>query len=76
MYFITLVFKNLFRRKVRTFLTGLGVAVAVGTMVALVGVASGFERSALDTFQKRGEDLELLRSGGRQAALLKRLAFS
>jgi len=37
--------------------------VAVGTMVALVGVANGFEQSALDTFQKRGADIVVVAAG-------------
>jgi len=44
----------------RTILTGIGIAVAVGTTVALVGVASEFERQALDTFKKRGEDIVII----------------
>lgn len=63
MYFITVMLKNLLRRKVRTLLTTMGLAVAVGAMVALVGVASGFERSVLDTFQKRGVDIVVLAAG-------------
>jgi putative ABC transport system permease protein len=63
MYFVTLIFKNLLRRKTRTLLTIFGMAIAVGTMVAFVGVARGFERSAFDTFHKRGEDIVIVAAG-------------
>lgn len=58
--------KNLHRRPVRTVLTMLGVAVAVGAVVALVGLAGSFEQALLDLFQRRGVDLVVLRKGGLQ----------
>jgi putative ABC transport system permease protein len=63
MYFITLVLKNLVRRKTRTALTTIGIAIAVGTMVAFVGVASGFEQSTFDIFQKRKADIVVIQTG-------------
>jgi putative ABC transport system permease protein len=57
MYFITLVFKNLFRRKFRSILTLIGVAVAVCTMVTFLGIADDFETTAYNAFQKRGADI-------------------
>jgi len=63
MYFITFLLKNLTRRKVRSLLTVLGVAVAVGTMVTLLGVSHGFEVSFLDTFQHRGADVVVTSAG-------------
>src|SRR5262249_36986187 len=55
--------KNLFRRKVRTALTCVGIAVAVGTLVALLGIADGFERSSAESFAKRGVDLVVIKEG-------------
>jgi putative ABC transport system permease protein len=63
MHFLTFLLKNLFRRKVRTALTTVGVAVAVGTLVAMLGIADGFERTARVSFTKRGVDLIVLASG-------------
>src|SRR5262245_3823632 len=57
MGFITFLLKNLFRRKARSLLTGVAVAVAVGTTVALLGISDGFRRSNVDSFAKRGVDL-------------------
>ena len=54
MYFISFILKNLTRRPVRTALTVLGLAVAVGAMIALLGMSHNFEASLRDTFEKRG----------------------
>jgi putative ABC transport system permease protein len=63
MRFYTFVLKNLFRRKVRSLLTAVGVAVAVGAVVALVGISSGFESSFLELYQKRNTDIIVSRKG-------------
>jgi len=63
MRFYTFVLKNLIRRRVRTALTMLGIAVAVGAVVALVGVSSGFERSFLELYEKRQVDIIVSRKG-------------
>jgi putative ABC transport system permease protein len=63
MYFLTLLLKNLLRRKTRSLLTVLGLTVAVGTVVTLRGVAQGFEESFLENFQRRGVDLVVTASG-------------
>jgi putative ABC transport system permease protein len=63
MYFVTFLLKNLLRRKTRSLLTLLGLAVAVGTVVTLRGVSEGFERSFLETFERRGVDLVVTASG-------------
>jgi len=62
----SLVLHNIFRRKVRSALTLSGVAVAVGAVVALVGIAQSFERSLLAVFQQRGVDLIVVRKGSVQ----------
>lgn len=63
MRFSTFILKNLLRRKARTFLTVGGVAVAVGAVVALVGISQGFENSFYDLYARRGVDLMVVRAG-------------
>jgi putative ABC transport system permease protein len=63
MRFLSIVLKNLLRRKVRSSLTVVSVAVAVGTMVALVSLSYGFEKSFLHAFQLRGVDLVVVEKG-------------
>ena len=43
MRFYSFVMKNVGRRRVRSLLTILGMAIAVGAVVSLVGIATGFE---------------------------------
>ena len=57
MYFITFILKNLLRRPMRTALTVLGLSVAVGSMIALLGISDSFRSSMQDTFEKRGVHL-------------------
>jgi putative ABC transport system permease protein len=63
MYFSTLVLKNLLRRRCRTSLTCLGIAVAIGSVVALVGIARGFERNFVEAFEGRGVDVVVVEGG-------------
>jgi putative ABC transport system permease protein len=63
MYFLTFILKNLIRRRVRSVLTIMGVAVAVGAVVALLGITHGFERSFLEIYEKRGVDLVVVQAG-------------
>lgn len=60
MSFFNIILKNLLRRKVRTTLTCIGVAVAIAVMVTLVGVADGFERASLETFRQHGIDIVVM----------------
>ncbi len=55
---------NLWRRPVRSALTVCGLALAVATVVALVGVAESLETSFLDLYVRRGGDLVVQRRGG------------
>lgn len=63
MWFSTLILKNLSRRRTRSALTILGVSLAVGTMVALLGVTHSFEVSSLASFEERGVDLVVVEDG-------------
>ena len=50
MHFLDFVLRNILRRKVRSALTGVGVAVAIAAVVALTGISSGFEQTATDIY--------------------------
>lgn len=63
MRFTTLILRNLLRRRVRTALTVLGLAVGIAAVVALLGVAWGFERSLKRIYEAKGIDLVVVRAG-------------
>lgn len=63
MRFIQFIAKNVLRRKVRSTLTGIGVAVAISAVVALLGVSSGFEQSSREMLAGKGVDLIVERVG-------------
>jgi len=54
MYFLSISFRNLWRRPVRSCLTALGVAMAVATLIALVGTSRGIERAWSQSMSGRG----------------------
>ncbi len=64
MWFITLIFRNLFRRTTRTVLTVTAAAVAIGTVVALVGTVRKFGDDFAKIYYSRGIDLVVMRGGG------------
>jgi len=66
MRFSTVVLKNVIRRPLRAALTVSGVAMAVGAVVALVGIAQSFEISLRNVYESRGVDLMVVRSGSVQ----------
>ncbi|MGO9465016.1 MAG: ABC transporter permease [Isosphaeraceae bacterium] len=66
MRFSTIVLKNAIRRPLRSILTALAIAVAVGTVVALVGISYGFERTFLDLYRGSGIGLIVVRAGSKQ----------
>ena len=63
MYFLSFIAKNLSRRPARTALTVLGLSVAVGSMVALLGISHNVIRSVSESFDKRGVDLVVTAAG-------------
>jgi putative ABC transport system permease protein len=69
MRFSTFVIKNIVRRRVRSALTVIGVAVAVGAVVALVGISSGFVQSFLEIYKKKNVDLIVQQAGEKQKLL-------
>src|SRR5271157_5845369 len=63
MRFLTLISRNLFRRRARTLLTATGLAVAIAAVLDLVGIAWSFERSFLTLFVGKGIHLVVVRAG-------------
>lgn len=57
MRFTTFLVKNLLRRKMRTSLAIVGVAIAVGAAIALLGITDGFEKSMVQSLEMRGTDI-------------------
>ena len=63
MRFSTLIFRNLLRRRFRTALTVIGLSVGIAAVVALLGIAWGFEKSFLRVYETKGIDLVVVRAG-------------
>ena len=63
MRFYQFILKNVLQRKARSALTVLGVAIAVAAVVALVGIADGFQRAFGELYERRGVDLVVVRAG-------------
>ena len=63
MLFVTFILKNLVRRRTRTALTVLGLAVAVGSMIALLGVSANTENAVMNSFERRRIDLVVTQAG-------------
>jgi putative ABC transport system permease protein len=66
MRFSTFIVKNIVRRRMRSCLTIIGVSVAVGAVVALVGISFGLERSFLAIYQNQQVDLIVQQTGQKQ----------
>lgn len=63
MDFVSFILKNLTRRPIRTALTVLGLAVAVGSMISLQGISHNVEATVAEGFERRGVDLVVLQGG-------------
>lgn len=63
MNFLEIVYKNILRRKARTFLSLLGIMIGVSAIVALVGVSNGLKSSALDVMGSLTGDITITKSG-------------
>ena len=63
MPFLTIAFKNVWRRRTRSALTCIGIALAIATAVSLIGFANGLEKSSLEVYGAHGVDMVVLRSG-------------
>jgi putative ABC transport system permease protein len=63
MHFVTFILRNLTRRPARTALTVLGLAVAVGSMIALLAIGANAERAVETSFDRRRIDLIVMQAG-------------
>lgn len=63
MWFVSLALKNVWRRKIRSFLTCTSMAVAVCAVIAMLGTAEGYERSFAALYEARAVDLVVVRAG-------------
>lgn len=63
MHFLSFIYKNLWRRPVRSGLTASGVAIAVAAVITLVGISRGFETELLKVYEQHGTDLVVFRAG-------------
>ena len=63
MKFLSLPARNLARHRVRSALTAAGIAIAVGGMIALVGLSEGLERSWVQWLQDKGTHILALQKG-------------
>jgi len=66
MRFYKLIFHNVMRRRLRSALTAVAVAIAVGSIVSLVGIANGFRDSFMDFYQSADVDMIVVRSGSQR----------
>jgi putative ABC transport system permease protein len=66
MRFYTFVLKNVIRRRMRSSLTVIGVAVAVGAVVSLVGISNSSERSFLEMYQRQNVAILVQQRGAKQ----------
>lgn len=66
MRFYSFVLKNVVRRRVRSTLTVVGVALAVGAVVALVGVSRSTERSFKNIYKQQNISIIVQQSGKKQ----------
>lgn len=67
MSFLTLILKNLLRRRSRSLLTIIGIAIGIGAVVALTSLAWGFERGWTNVYKARGTDLIVTKTTTRSA---------
>lgn len=63
MNFLGIVYKNILRRKARTFLSLLGIMIGVAAIVALVGISNGLRSNALDVMSTLTGDITVTKSG-------------
>jgi len=63
MRFVTFLTRNLVRRRTRSALTVLGIALAVGAMVALLSLSRRFSEAMAESFRQRGVDLVVMARG-------------
>jgi putative ABC transport system permease protein len=65
MRFVSIIWKNVYRRRTRSLLTICGLAVAVATVVALVGISESFPRHFAALYRDREVDIVVQRYGAK-----------
>jgi putative ABC transport system permease protein len=63
MRFITVIFRNLMRRGVRSVLTVLGLGIGIAAVVSLIGISWGFEHSFTKLYEAKSIDLVVVKAG-------------
>ena len=63
MRFLTFIRHNLFRQKVRSLLTAIGVAVSITAVVTLVSTSTGFKNALSGSLESSGVDMVVVRAG-------------
>jgi putative ABC transport system permease protein len=63
MWFTQIIWKNLMQRRLRSALTCSGLTITVAAMIALLSVARGYERAAVDFYAAREVDIIVVRAG-------------
>jgi putative ABC transport system permease protein len=66
MHFWQIILHNLLRRRLRSALTVVAVAIAVTSVVALVGIANGFKHSFMEFYEGADVDVVVTRSGSQR----------
>ncbi|MFM7149338.1 MAG: ABC transporter permease [Gemmataceae bacterium] len=66
MWFGTMILKNIVRRPLRSLLTITAIAIAICSVVSLVGIASGFEDTFRQIYKRKNVDIIVLRAGAKQ----------
>jgi len=70
MVFVQIVWKNLLRRKIRSVLTVVGIAVGIGAVVSLVSITEGFVNGWKNMIKSHGTDLTIVKAGTEANLLL------
>lgn len=65
MRFLTVICKNLLRRRTRSLLTVVGIAVGVAAVVTMTAIAWGFEKSWTKAYTARGTDLAVTKTSSK-----------
>jgi putative ABC transport system permease protein len=63
MSFLSMILRNVFRRPLRSALTIVAMAIAIGAVVGLVGISQGFQESFLEVYRTAGVDMIVMRAG-------------
>ena len=64
--YISLAFNNLRRRKLRSWLTMIGIFIGIAAVVALISLGQGLENAIKEQFQQFGSDRIIIQEKGVQ----------